>query len=122
MRIAAGLLMFLALLLPACSEGPDPVESLTGDRESALLMRREHELSWRDREETGNPADVEILLDGLLVGKGEEGMEDLRRLVRAMPSGTRIHVMPCSEDGQTRPHPLDRGFHDYCRRYGVVLK
>ena len=80
MRLLHASLSLLPFLLPACSGTPDPDTSLTGDRETALLMRREHELSWRDPEETGNPAEVEILLDGLLVGNGDERGHTARKL------------------------------------------
>jgi hypothetical protein len=122
MRPLPGLLVSMVLAMSACGGGPPPVASLTGDRESALLLRRELSLGWRAGEEgEGDRAGTEILLEGLRVGQGEGGLSDLRRIVRSLSKGTRLVVQAPPLDETAVPCPFDRGLRDYCDRFGVTL-
>ncbi len=121
MRLPTLALASLPFLLAACGGGPEPLEPLTGDRESAVLMRRDLVLGWRGCNGSEEPGEAEILLEGFLVGKGEEGLAALRRLVRSMAKESRIRVQAPPADEPAPPCPFDRALRDYCGRFGITL-
>jgi len=96
--------LLLALLLPACTQAaPDRPGLLNRDRDQ-ILTYPNHALDWTGYDDK-DLSTAHFTLDNLPIGTGQTGLDNLFDLIRAMPPGSRINIIPyiSGEDSHTYP-------------------
>jgi hypothetical protein len=109
------LLLLTGCLAGGCAKDQDPVD--------AGASPTRHRLTWEVFNGTGDPATAVFILDGERLGKGAEGLRELRERITRMPRGTHVDIWSHygdDSDGVHRVYPFDEmKLERFAEQYGV---
>ncbi len=131
MKMHVSKLMILVAGLLAClctgSASDRADATLSPDAEARILTKTTHHLEFaghkghadRERPDPPGPKTAVFVLDKVKIGIGKAGLSELKRLIKKMPKGSVVNVVPYYGGGG---FPFGgSGLADYAEGYGVEV-